>query len=78
MEDRCCPSPGPRVVTTIELLPADLDAAKTMLDILNLAGGVENVIDVKITFRLDGGDWVTVGYGPMAEPAVIAVEAAGA
>ncbi len=58
----------------MELLPADLDAAKEMLGVLNMAAAVKHVDDVTIRFRLHNGDWITVGYGLQAEPAVINIE----
>ncbi len=58
----------------IELLPSDLDAAKAMLTVLENAASIEHVEEVKIMFRLDGGDWITVGYGAQAEAAVINIQ----
>ncbi len=58
----------------MELLPADLDAAKAMCDVLTTAAGVDGVTEVMIRFRLEGGDRITVGFGPMAEPAIIEIE----
>lgn len=53
---------------------ADLDVAKAMFEVLEQAAKVESVFEVFITYRLEGGDLITVGYGEQAEPAILAVE----
>jgi hypothetical protein len=61
---------------SIELIRADLVSMAEMLHVLEKAAEVNNVTDVKITFQVSDGDFITVGYGESGDPAVIAVEPA--
>lgn len=61
---------------SIELTRTDLTSMVEMLHVLEKAAEVNNVTDVRITFRVSDGDLITVGYGESGDPAVIAVEPA--
>lgn len=58
----------------LELTSADLRMASEMFGILDLAAIVEFVESVTITFRGDGGDTITIGYGESGNPAILEIE----
>lgn len=58
----------------IELIAGDLRMAQQMFDVLQMAAAVDGVEHVTITYRAQGGDTITVGYGEQAEPAIVRIE----
>lgn len=58
---------------SIELIAADLCMIKAMFEVLEKGARIENVTEIKISFKGEGGDQIVVGYGEQAEPAVLAI-----
>lgn len=61
---------------SIELIAADLCMIKAMFEVLEMGAHVEDVQEIKISFKGQGGDQIVVGYGEQGEPAVLAIFAA--
>ena len=58
----------------MELVEADLNVAKKIFKLIEQIIEIDGIFEIAISFRLEGGDLITIGYGEQAEPAIVSVE----
>lgn len=58
----------------MEITLTDLAMVKQMFQILSQAAEVKGVWEVKIIFKSEGGDAITIGYGEQGVPAILDIK----